>query len=839
MPDAVVSLPDGLPAQIRWVAGELCAAAGLQVGEGGPALPLDPAWDLEGAAALLARKEEIGAPVDEHGRFLASASALAPARGAARRPRARSARGRGGGRRDARDRLSRAVRRFAVALTHDIDTPWRWSRRGVRGAASRLKHAVAARDGVAARTEATGLALAPLHRLRGSDPNWSHRRFAALERKHDYRSTCFVLAAHRDPHDGAAPEVYAARRARLVAELDRPGARGRAACELHLPRRRGACWRASAPSSRGCSAGRSPATGITTCACPGTTGSARSTALGFSYDCTLGHAERPGARAGLSFPFRPWDARAGRALRILELPLVLMDATLAEQRYLGLSPEAAWPEIERVLDHLQAVGGCASVLWHNDRFDRVYGRGWDRLYERMLDGIAARGGHAGTGEAARGALAGGAMRVLIVSFYFPPAGGGGVQRVLKLCRHLPELGIDVDVLAPDDPKWSAVDPGLAAEIPATTTVHRARYRGPSHAQTPAARLAAAHGVAGLGVRAALLGRRVLLPDPEVAWLPDALRAGTRIVRERGIDVVLSTSPPNSVHLIGAAIARRSGVPLVTDFRDSWLANPHRRYERRSVRAKRAVEARIARAALRGVAAVSAVTPSIAVEAAELAPAGTPVAGRRQRLRLRRVRRSRLRARRAHAHRPRRLVLRPAHAAAVPARPTQRSSAPARSCASACRRPSSASCGRPIASGRSGSGSGTRSHSRASSRTRARSPPCARPTRCCCSCRAPAAAGCPWSPGKVYEYLAAERPIVALVPPEGDAAALLRDTGSAWIADPDDEGAIGAALAEAVAAWEADRLGERRLTAEWRERLDRRTRAGELADLLRSVVSPGS
>jgi hypothetical protein len=68
-------------------------------------------------------------------------------------------------------------------------------------------------------------------------------------------------------------------------------------------------------------------------------------------------------------------------------------------------------------------------------------------------------------------------------------------------------------------------------------------------------------------------------------------------------------------------------------------------------------------------------------------------------------------------------------------------------------------------------------------------------------------------GKVYEYLAAERPIVALVPPEGDAAALLRETGSAWIADPDDEGAIGAALTEAVAAWEGDRLAERRLTPE--------------------------
>ena len=212
-----------------------------------------------------------------------------------------------------------------------------------------------------------------------------------------------------------------------------------------------------------------------------------------------------------------------------------------------------------------------------------------------------------------------------MSFYFPPAGGGGVQRVLKLCRHLPELGIEVDVLAPDDPKWSAVDPGLAADIPPATTVHRARYRGPSHAQTPAARLAAAHGIA-----RARRARGAARPERAAARPRDrvvrrcACAPGARVVRERQIDVVLSTSPPNSTHVIAAAIARRAGVPHVADFRDSWLANPHRRYERRSVRAKRAVEARIARASLRRVAAVSAVTPAIAEEAAALAPPGTSV-----------------------------------------------------------------------------------------------------------------------------------------------------------------------------------------------------------------------
>ena len=45
------------------------------------------------------------------------------------------------------------------------------------------------------------------------------------------------------------------------------------------------------------------------------------------------------------------------------------------------------------------------------------------------------------------------MKVLLVTLYFPPAGGGGVQRPLKLATHLPELGIETHVLAPDDPKW--------------------------------------------------------------------------------------------------------------------------------------------------------------------------------------------------------------------------------------------------------------------------------------------------------------------------------------------------------------------------------------------------
>ena len=265
------------------------------------------------------------------------------------------------------------------------------------GAAARLKGALARRDARAARVEATGLALAPLHRSCAQRPELVARAASPQPRRaRGFRSTCFVLAAHRDPHDGAAPEAYDARRARLVRELRGLGLEvGLHASYTCLADERLLAERARRARAA-CSAGPIAGNRHHYLRLPWHDGIRALDRLGFAYDTTLGYAERPGPRAGLSFPFRPWDAPPGAPLRILELPLVLMDATLAEERYLGLSPEAAWAEIERVLDHLHDVGGCASILWHNDRFDRVYGRGWDRLYERLLDGIVARGGHAGT-----------------------------------------------------------------------------------------------------------------------------------------------------------------------------------------------------------------------------------------------------------------------------------------------------------------------------------------------------------------------------------------------------------------------------------------------------------
>ena len=89
-------------------------------------------------------------------------------------------------------------------------------------------------------------------------------------------------------------------------------------------------------------------------------------------------------------------------------------------------------------------------------------------------------------------------------------------------------------------------------------------------------------------------------------------------------------------------------------------------------------------------------------------------------------------------------------------------------------------------------------------------------------------------GKVFEYLAAERPIIGLVPPEGAAAELLRSTGSDWIADPDDIDAIRSLLSRVYDAWQADDLHDRVIPTELRSQLDRRTRAAEIAAMMEEV-----
>jgi len=416
------------------------------------------------------------------------------------------------------------------------------------------------------------------------------------------------------------------------------------------------------------------------------------------------------------------------------------------------------------------------------------------------------------------------LKVLIVTLYFPPAGGGGVQRPLKFATHLPELGIETHVLAPDDPKWIHRDDEL--QPPTLAWVHRARYVGP-RGRKPAEEL---HGTAGLeriGRQVELAGRRLLVPDENVSWNVTAIPAAIRLVRREGIDVVITTSPPSSVHLVGAAVQRATGVKWVADLRDSIVAHPHRRAERFLVRAKEQGEHGVARLVAGRADAVVTVSDAIADELRERTPKGPVVTiangsdfddftGLEHR--------SSDRFRITHTgsffgKRDPRPFLTAAQRSGLDDltvrflgdfRAADREwaeelglgdrlelipYAPRRRSLELQRDSEALLLLIPDAGGR---GKGVLS-------------------------------------GKVFEYLAAERPILAVVPPDGAAAGLIREAGAGAVVAPDDVDGMVAALRDLHARWRAGTLHDVELDDGWRGRVSRRARAEELVDLLERIT----
>ncbi len=416
------------------------------------------------------------------------------------------------------------------------------------------------------------------------------------------------------------------------------------------------------------------------------------------------------------------------------------------------------------------------------------------------------------------------MKVLLVTMYFPPAGGGGVQRPLKFATHLPELGIETHVLAPDDPKWIHVDSDL--QPPTLAWVHRARYLGPK-GRKPAEEL---HGTTGLEratKQLQLAGRRLLVPDENVSWNLTAIPAAIRIVKREGIDVVVTTSPPSSVHLVGAAVKRATGIPWVADLRDSVVAHPHRDAERLVVRIKEQGEHAVAKLIARSANAIVCVSDAIAEEMRERNPRGsvTTIANgsdfddfagleHRPSERFRLTHTGSFFGKRDP--RPFLTALKQSDLADVVVRflGDFRSAdrewaeqlglgdrlelidyAPRRRSLELQRDSEALLLLIPEAGGR---GKGVLS-------------------------------------GKVFEYIAAERPILALVPPDGAAAALIRDAGAGVVVAPEDVDGIAQALRDLHGRWRDGSLDAPPLSEEWRRRVSRRTRVEELAQVLEELA----
>ncbi|MBN1481687.1 hypothetical protein EH223_04925 [candidate division KSB1 bacterium] len=170
--------------------------------------------------------------------------------------------------------------------------------------------------------------------------------------------------------------------------------------------------------------------------------------------------------------------------------------------------------------------------------------------------------------------------VLIITYYWPPAGGPGVQRVLKFARYLPHFGWSPVILTVTNGEYPAIDETLQKDIDADVIVHKTRSFEPfvlyrlltgQKSDTKISTFVLTEDSQGGFARrfASFLRGNLFIPDARIGWLPFAVKAGWRILKAQNIDLFFSTAPPMTTHLIAKSLAKKSGLPWVADFRDPW------------------------------------------------------------------------------------------------------------------------------------------------------------------------------------------------------------------------------------------------------------------------------
>ena len=169
-------------------------------------------------------------------------------------------------------------------------------------------------------------------------------------------------------------------------------------------------------------------------------------------------------------------------------------------------------------------------------------------------------------------------RVLVIAYYWPPSGGSGVQRWVKFVKYLPAEGWEPVVFAPLNADYPSLDPSFEAEVPASVEVLRGRiwepyaaYRkllGGKNASTQVTEISSGKKSwkqkLSLWIRANLF-----VPDPRVGWVEPSVKTLKKYLADHPVDAIVTTGPPHSVHLIGQRLHKDLGTPWIPDFRDPW------------------------------------------------------------------------------------------------------------------------------------------------------------------------------------------------------------------------------------------------------------------------------
>lgn len=173
-------------------------------------------------------------------------------------------------------------------------------------------------------------------------------------------------------------------------------------------------------------------------------------------------------------------------------------------------------------------------------------------------------------------------KVLIITYYWPPSGGSGVQRWLKFVKYLPSYGWEPHVFTPENPSFAVQDPSLEKDVPPEAEVIRfpiwepydAFYKisgwfGPKKQATPTALVPSRNKTLFQTISTWIRGN-LFVPDPRRFWIKPSVSFLADYVRDNNIETIITTGPPHSIHLIGLRLKEKNpALRWVADFRDPW------------------------------------------------------------------------------------------------------------------------------------------------------------------------------------------------------------------------------------------------------------------------------
>ncbi|WP_299554899.1 glycosyltransferase family 4 protein [Seonamhaeicola sp.] len=170
-------------------------------------------------------------------------------------------------------------------------------------------------------------------------------------------------------------------------------------------------------------------------------------------------------------------------------------------------------------------------------------------------------------------------KALIITYYWPPAGGPGVQRWLKFVKYLPEFNIDPVVFIPENPNYALRDDSLVDEVPDGVTILKfpikepyklARFFSKKKSNTISKGIISEERNQSLIEKIMLYVRgNFFIPDARKNWVTPSVKFLSDYISKETIETIITTGPPHSLHLIGMQLKDRLGVKWIADFRDPW------------------------------------------------------------------------------------------------------------------------------------------------------------------------------------------------------------------------------------------------------------------------------